>query len=71
MTKRDAIREFIDSLPNSFPTDDRPRFREAWVDNVDYLHKIGQITNKQAQTWDGPARYTPGMRAAKISRSSR
>jgi hypothetical protein len=68
MTKKQAYRAFIDGIPLDFPTTDRPAFREAWCQWIDGFARRGWITGKQAQTWEGPPRYTEKMRAARIRR---
>jgi hypothetical protein len=57
MTKREAIYLFKEShKPNVERQfgNDKAAMRQAWNDYVDALQKNGDITAKQAETWDSP-----------------
>jgi len=62
MTYREAVRYFrahvrpdVDRrYPGANGHPDKPARREAWVNWTDGLHRDGQITDRQAQTWDQP-----------------
>lgn len=60
MTKREAIREFNETVLPTIKARERPgkpdmsARREAWNNWTDALCKEGRITAKQYDSWDGP-----------------
>ncbi len=61
LTKKQALRIFrehdlptIRKLYEQNGRVDLPARREGWNNFVDHLQKDGQITSKQAETWDNP-----------------
>lgn len=59
MTKREAVKQFNERWPRSHFVHidgrlDKPMRRQFWNDYVDFLQKNGNITVKQAETWDSP-----------------
>lgn len=55
MTKQQAIEYFKEHVLPRLDITDRPLVRTAWNDYVDALQKNGQITERQAETWEQPA----------------
>jgi ABC-type amino acid transport substrate-binding protein len=58
MTKVQALRRFrrevAPGVVARYGKRDKPACREAWNDWTDGLHKDGQITARQYDTWLGP-----------------
>ena len=54
MTKQQAIRDFREHILPALDQTDRPMVRTAWNDYVDSLERNGEITKRQAATWDQP-----------------
>lgn len=62
MTKRDAINEFMKTVmpvvreleTKAGVTRDMPMRRETWNTYVDALHRVGEITEWQANNWGQP-----------------
>ena len=58
MTKKQAEKEFNREIKPSvierYGKNDKTAQRTAWNDYTDSLHRDGQITNKQRETWDSP-----------------
>ena len=55
LTKVEVIQIFKESFPEVIADKtDKPKQRFTWNTFVDGLQKDGQITEKQASTWDQP-----------------
>jgi hypothetical protein len=46
------------SVVASYGPRDKPACREAWNNWTDSLHKDGEITERQYNTWEGPKSCT-------------
>lgn len=62
MTKVQALRRFRrDVMPDvvaRYGRHDKPACREAWNNWTDGLHRDGEITTRQYETWEGPRSCT-------------
>lgn len=54
MNRVQALRRFRRDVVPSVPANDKPACREAWNNWTDGLHKDGEITRRQYETWSGP-----------------
>jgi hypothetical protein len=62
VTKTQALkrfqREVAPSVVARYGKSDKPACREAWNNWTDSLHKDGEITSRQYETWSGPKSCT-------------
>ena len=54
LTKKQVDTDFLDRILPKILKGDKPAIRQAWNEYVDMLHKDGEITTKQADTWVCP-----------------
>lgn len=54
VTYREALSWFRMNEARRMDPRDRPAIREAWVYYVDHLERTGNISQRQAETWDNP-----------------
>lgn len=55
LTKREVESHFRHHVLPPMGVKDGPAVREVWNDYIDALHRDGQITSHQADTWSQPA----------------
>ena len=62
MTHQQAMRRFrrevIPGVVSRFGLKDKPACRQAWNDYTNSLHRDGEITERQYNTWTGPKSCT-------------
>ena len=62
MTKQQALRRFrrevAPGVVSRYGTGDKPACRQAWNNWTDRLHRDGEITTRQYETWEGPKACT-------------